>query len=67
MAHPVSLEGIATDSPVTFEDLIQRRLDRAYRLATLVTLDSLEAQDATHDAVVKAARACGWFARYCIG
>jgi RNA polymerase sigma-70 factor (ECF subfamily) len=57
LAHPASLEGIATDSADTFEGLIQRRLDRAYRLASLILLDASDAEDATHDAIVKAARA----------
>jgi RNA polymerase sigma-70 factor (ECF subfamily) len=57
-ADPASLEGIATDSADTFEG--QRRLERAYRLASLILLDASDAEDATHDAVVKAARA--WLA-----
>ena len=40
----------------TFEALVEERLDSCYRLAAVLLGDRLEAEDATHDAFVKAQR-----------
>lgn len=52
------LEGTvaATDERAVFARLADRELDRAYRLAAVILGDPVEAQDATHDAVVAAWR-----------
>jgi RNA polymerase sigma factor (sigma-70 family) len=39
-----------------FESLIEARLDASYRLATAILGDRVEAEDATHDALVRAQR-----------
>ena len=56
MAQQASLEAVEVVSSVAFDALVARRLDAAYRLAALLLLDPNEAQDATHDAFLKAAR-----------
>lgn len=48
-----------TDERAAFARLADRELDRAYRLATVILGDPVEAQDATHDAVVAAWRRSG--------
>jgi RNA polymerase sigma-70 factor, ECF subfamily len=40
----------------TFEELVEARLDACYRLAAVVLGDRLEAQDATHEAMLRAQR-----------
>ena len=51
---------IATDAEaaraVAFEQLVDERLDATYRLARLILRDAQEAEDATHDAFVRAWR-----------
>src|SRR5262245_58403190 len=42
-----------------FADLVDHHLDRAYRLAGVILGDALDAEDATHDAVVVAWRHYG--------
>jgi RNA polymerase sigma-70 factor, ECF subfamily len=44
--------GVARD----FTDLVDRQLDRAYRLATVILGDRLEAEDAVHDSALRAWR-----------
>jgi RNA polymerase sigma-70 factor (ECF subfamily) len=44
------------DSVGSFEDLVEARLDACYRLAAVILGDRLEAEDATHDAVLRAQR-----------
>jgi RNA polymerase sigma-70 factor (ECF subfamily) len=44
----------ATDRAAAFERFTQSRLDRAYRLATIILRDAPEAEDAVHDAAVRA-------------
>jgi RNA polymerase sigma-70 factor (ECF subfamily) len=40
----------------TFEELVEARLDACYRLAAVVLGDRLEAEDATHEAMLRAQR-----------
>jgi RNA polymerase sigma-70 factor (ECF subfamily) len=40
----------------TFESLVEARLDASYRLAAAILGDRVEAEDATHDAMVRAQR-----------
>jgi RNA polymerase sigma-70 factor (ECF subfamily) len=40
----------------TFEDLVEARLDACYRLAAVLLGDRLEAEDATHEAILRAQR-----------
>jgi RNA polymerase sigma-70 factor, ECF subfamily len=40
----------------TFEELVEARLDACYRLAAVLLGDRLEAEDATHDAMLRAQR-----------
>jgi RNA polymerase sigma-70 factor, ECF subfamily len=40
----------------SFEELVELRLDACYRLAAVILGDRLEAEDATHDAVLRAQR-----------
>jgi RNA polymerase sigma-70 factor, ECF subfamily len=54
--------GLATaeaDRRVAFAQLVDRDLDRAYRLAGVILGNGPDAEDATHDAVVQAWRAFG--------
>jgi RNA polymerase sigma factor (sigma-70 family) len=44
----------ALDRGVQFERLTQQRLNRAYRFATVILDDDVEAEDAVHDAAVRA-------------
>jgi RNA polymerase sigma-70 factor, ECF subfamily len=54
---------IATDTEAAraaaFESLVAERLDSTYRLARLILRDAQEAEDATHDAFVRAWREYG--------
>ncbi len=65
---------VATGDPAaTFARLLDRSLDRHYRLATAILADPIEAEDAVHDAALMAWRGFGklrdidrfdaWFAR----
>ena len=45
------------DSAGTFEELAEARLDACYRLAAVLLGDRLEAEDATHEAMLRAQRA----------
>jgi RNA polymerase sigma-70 factor (ECF subfamily) len=64
---------VAMDPAAVFAGLVERELDGAYRLATVILGDSLEAEDAVHDAAVSAwagfrtlrdtARFEAWFGR----
>ena len=64
---------IAVDRGLAFAGLIERDLDGAYRLATVILGDGLEAEEAVHDAAVSAwagfdglrdrTRFEAWFAR----
>lgn len=40
----------------TFEELVEARLDACYRLATVLLGDRIEAEDATHEAMLRAQR-----------
>lgn len=40
----------------TFEDLVESRLDACYRLAAVLLNDRIEAEDATHEAMLRAQR-----------
>jgi len=60
-------DGVARMDPRSFEDtgrrdafeaFTQRRLERAYRFATILLRDATEAEDAVHDAAVRAWQ--GW-------
>jgi RNA polymerase sigma-70 factor (ECF subfamily) len=46
----------SADRATAFEALAQQNLDSSYRLAALILRDPVEAQDAVHDAFVKAWR-----------
>ena len=64
---------VAMDPAAVFAGLVERELDGAYRLATVILGDALEAEDAVHDAAVSAwagfrtlrdpARFEAWFGR----
>jgi RNA polymerase sigma-70 factor (ECF subfamily) len=72
----VAVDPIAVDPAALFAGLIERELDRSYRLATVILGDALEAEDAVHDAAVSAwagfrglrdpARFEPWFSRILI-
>jgi RNA polymerase sigma factor (sigma-70 family) len=47
---------IDTDRRVAFAQLVDRNLDRAYRIAGVILGNSPDAEDATHDAIVQAWR-----------
>lgn len=47
------------DRSVAFAQLVDRDLDRAYRIAGVILGNSHDAEDATHDAVVQAWRSFG--------
>ena len=49
---------LVTDATEEFGALIERHLDGAYRLATVIIGDAMEAEDAVHDAAIAAWR--GW-------
>ncbi len=51
-------ECLVTDPTEEFGALIERHLDGAYRLATVILGDAMEAEDAVHDAAIAAWR--GW-------
>lgn len=65
--------GSVTNPEAEFAGLIERQLDKSYRIARLILRDEAEAEDATHDAVVAAwrhwarlrdpARFDAWFGR----
>jgi RNA polymerase sigma-70 factor (ECF subfamily) len=48
-----------SDRRVAFERLVDRDLDRAYRIAGVILGNGPDAEDATHDAVVQAWRSFG--------
>lgn len=56
------LGGVVTDvrwhrgSAGSFEELVENRLDACYRLAAVILADRLEAEDATHEAMLRAQR-----------
>ena len=56
------LGGVVTDvrwhrgSAGSFEELVELRLDACYRLAAVILGDRLEAEDATHEAMLRAQR-----------
>ena len=47
---------IVADRQVVFDRLVDRSLDRSYRIASVILGNSIDAEDATHDAVVQAWR-----------
>ena len=49
---------LVTDQTEEFGALTERHLDGAYRLATVILGDAMEAEDAVHDAAIAAWR--GW-------
>jgi RNA polymerase sigma-70 factor (ECF subfamily) len=49
-----TFERAPTDRAATFDALVERHLDASYRLAALILRDPSEAEDATHDAFVRA-------------
>ena len=48
-----------SDRRVVFQQLVDRSLDRAYRIAGVILGNRPDAEDATHDAVVRAWRSFG--------
>ena len=46
-----------SDRRIAFQELVDRGLDRAYRIAGVILGNRSDAEDATHDAVVQAWRA----------
>jgi len=46
--------GSTADKELEFAALIERQLDRSYRIARLILRDEADAEDATHDAVMAA-------------
>jgi RNA polymerase sigma-70 factor (ECF subfamily) len=50
-----AVEGAPTRA-AAFQDLVDRHLDASYRLARAIVGDPFEAEDATHDAIVRAWR-----------
>jgi RNA polymerase sigma-70 factor (ECF subfamily) len=53
--EPIAASRLTVDTEAdAFRRLVSARLDAAYRLATVVLGDPVEAEDATHDAVVRA-------------
>ena len=61
MANPPLLLSVTrtVDREAAFRRLIDDRLEASYRLATILLGDREEAEDATHDAIVRAWRAFG--------
>ena len=55
-AGGVDLPASATDRQRAFAHLIDEALDRSYRIASVILGNSIDAEDATHDAVVLAWR-----------
>lgn len=56
MIGKVRVVPAAPDRRVAFAELVNRDLDRAYRIAGVILGNSADAEDATHDAVVQAWR-----------
>jgi RNA polymerase sigma-70 factor, ECF subfamily len=56
-ASPIRAATTAVDRSASFTQLAEDHLDAAYSLAAVILGDRTDAQDATHDAVVKAWRA----------
>lgn len=71
--EPVAVEPTPTARAAAFTTLAEEEIDAAYRLATLILRDAVEAEDAVHDAFVTAwrnwaslrdpARFDAWFGR----
>ena len=57
----------AGDRAAAFRHLADEHLDAAYRLARAILRDPTEAQDATHDAIVRAWRQWSSFPTACGG
>lgn len=73
MFKAARINGVRAERATAFDALAQEQLDRAYRTATLILRDPVEAEDAAHDALVIAwrewsslrdpDRADAWFGR----
>ncbi len=59
MAADIAVERIRVDAAAEFSRLVDRHLDSAYRLASVVLGDPTEAEDAAHDASLLAWRRFG--------
>ena len=59
MTGSAGVAAAGADRRVAFAQLVDRDLDRAYRLAGIILGNGPDAEDATHDAVVQAWRAFG--------
>jgi RNA polymerase sigma-70 factor, ECF subfamily len=59
MTGTAGIAAAHTDRQIAFAQLVDRDLDRAYRLAGIILGNGPDAEDATHDAVVQAWRAFG--------
>jgi RNA polymerase sigma factor (sigma-70 family) len=55
-AGSVDAGAAATDRQLAFAQLMDRALERSYRIASVILGDAIEAEDATHDAAVLAWR-----------
>jgi RNA polymerase sigma-70 factor, ECF subfamily len=58
--RPPAVSGAGADRGTAFVRLADAHLDRAYGLARAILRDPVEAQDATHDAFVRAWRSWDW-------
>lgn len=56
MTTRTAVATVDTDRRVAFAQLVDRNLDRAYRIAGVILGNSQDAEDATHDAIVQAWR-----------
>jgi RNA polymerase sigma-70 factor (ECF subfamily) len=73
MFKAARIDGVRAERAAAFDALAQQHLDGAYRTASLILHDPIEAEDATHDALVIAwrrwstlkdpERADAWFGR----
>jgi RNA polymerase sigma-70 factor (ECF subfamily) len=73
MFKAARINGVKAERATAFDALAQEQLDLAYRTATLILRDPVEAEDAAHDALVIAwrqwstlrdpAKADAWFGR----
>ena len=59
MIENARVDAAEGDRRAVFARLVDRDLDRAYRIAGVILGNSLDAEDATHDAVVQAWRSYG--------